>query len=406
MDVQVRRISADEYDTFARVSVEAFGATFRPGELDAFRVEAELGWSIAAFDGSAMVGTTSAASFDLTVPGAVVPTVGVTAVGVLPTHRRRGILSALMRKQLDDLRDSGKPIAILHASEAAIYPRFGYGMATLEGSLAIETQHSTFGTRLEPAGAVRLLDEQEALRTVPTVHERLCRDWPGFVSRSPEWWRHRFFIPEVHRQDYGDHFYALYEGEAGPEAYAVYRRRHRWPDDTPADEIEVTELLATTGTGWAAMWRYLLDTDLVGLVHADGRPLDEPLLHLVAEPRRLRLRVGDGLWLRIVDVPEALSARRYRAAGPLVIQVEDDFCPWNAGRYELEAGEEGASWRSSEADPDLLLKASELGALYLGGISASALHRAGRIVEAAPGAVQRADAMFGWTPAPWCPEHF
>jgi predicted acetyltransferase len=406
VDIQVRPISPDEFESFARVSVDAFGATFRPEELDPFRVEAELGWSLAAFDGSTMVGTASAASFDLTVPGAVVPSVGVTAVGVLPTHRRRGILSALMRKQLDDFRDSGKPVAVLHASEAAIYPRFGYGLATLEGSLDIETQHSAFGSRLEPAGAVRLLDEPEALRTFPVLHERLRPEWPGFVSRSPEWWRHRFWIPEIHKRDYGDHFYALYEGETGPEGYAVYRRRHRWPDDTPADEIEVTELLATTDRGWAGMWRYLLDTDLVGIVHAYGRPLDEPLLYLVTEPRRLRLRVGDGLWLRLVDAAEALAARRYRAAGRLVMEIEDDLCPWNAGRVELEAGEEGAACRSSRADPDLLLKASDLAALYLGGISASALVRAGRIVEGVPGAALRADATFGWAPSPWCPEHF
>jgi predicted acetyltransferase len=406
VDVRVRPISPDEFENFARVSVDAFGAAFYPDEVDQLRVEAEPAWSIAAFDGSAMVGTASAASFDLTIPGALVPSVGVTAVGVLPTHRRRGILSALMRRQLDDLRDAGKAVAILHASEAAIYPRFGYGMATLEGSLELETKHSAFGTRLEPSGAVRLLDEEEALRTFPAVYDRLRPHWPGFVSRTPEWWRHRFWIPQVHKRDYGDYFFAQYEGPTGPEAYAVYRRRHRWPDDTPADEIEVSELMAVTDRGWASMWRYLLDTDLVGVVHAYGRPLDEPLLHLVAEPRRLRLRVGDGVWLRAVDAAAALSARRYRVAGRLVLEVRDDFCPWNAGRFELEAGEGGAACRSTAAEPDLVLGAPELGSIYLGGVSACSLARTGRIVEAHPGAASRADAMFGWSPTPWCSEHF
>ena len=406
MDIQIRRISEDEFEPFLRVTTAAFGGTFRSDEVEPNRVEAEPEWSLAAFDGDRMVGTTAAASFDLTVPGGMAPAAGITSVAVLPTHRRRGILTALMRRQLDDVRDAGKPLAILHASEAVIYPRFGYGLATMAGSFDIDTRDSASLRPLVSEGELREVDEEEALRLFPRVYERVRHVRPGFVSRSPEWWRHRFWIPQDYRGQFGGHFFTVCEGSEGPEAYAAYRRRLAWPDDAPAGEIEITELVAATDPGYAATWRYLFDTDLVTRVVAYARPVDEPLLHLLAEPRRLRFRLVDGMWVRLVDARAALEARRYRSPGRLVLDVADDFCPWNAGRYELVATEDGAHCEITDAEPDLVLGAAELGALFLGGASAWSLTRAQRIAEASPKALERADAMFGWIPAPWCPEHF
>jgi predicted acetyltransferase len=186
------------------------------------------------------------------------------------------------------------------------------------------------------------------------------------------------------------------------DAYVVYQVKDDWQESTPRNELEVRDLHATTPQAYADMWRYVFDTDLVHRVTAWNRPADEPLLHLLREPRRLRLRVQDGLWVRAVDAAAALGGRRYAVEGRLAIGVRDAFCPWNEGTFELEGGPEGAECRPTGAEPDLVCTANDLGAAYLGGSSFRQLHRAGRVAEERPGALARADAMFGSDPAPWC----
>src|SRR5207247_11313366 len=192
----------------------------------------------------------------------------------------------------------------------------------------------------EAEGRMRLLSEEEALKVFPDVYERVRERQPGFLSRTPEWWSFQFWIPSHHREDLSDHIFALYEAD-GPQGYVVYRTKHRWPDGSPEGVIEVVELVAVTDSAYAALWRYCFDHDLMTRVKAELRPSFEPLLHMVEEPRRLRLRLADGLWLRVLDVGEALEGRRYRAPGRLVFDVRDEFCPWNEGRHELSVTTEG-----------------------------------------------------------------
>ena len=186
----------------------------------------------------------------------------------------------------------------------------------------------------------------------------------------------------------------------------LYRTKHDWPDGLPGGTLDVEELVAATDQAYAALWRYCFDHDLMAKVTAELRPSFEPLLHLMQDPRRLRMRLADALWVRPVDVRTALEGRRYRSAGRLLLDVRDQFCRWNEGRFELEASGEGAFCRPTTSMPDLTLGATELGALYLGGTPAWALVRAGRISEERAGAAEEADSMFGWTPPPWCPHRF
>jgi predicted acetyltransferase len=405
MDIEVRPIAPDEFEGFVRATVASFGATFRPEELERNRIEFEPGRSLAAYEAGAIVGTTSGVSFDLTVPGGFLPSLAVTGVGVLPTHRRRGVLRALMRRQLDEAREAGTPLAILWASEAAIYPRFGYGLAALLGDLDVDTRHSRYGVPFIAEGRMRLLSEEEALKSFPEVYERVRETQPGFLSRTPEWWSYRFWIPAHHRGELSENLYALYE-EEGPRGYVVYRTKHHWPEGSPEGTLEVQELVAATDSAYAALWRYCFDHDLMTTVKAESRPSFEPLLHMMEEPRRLKLRLADALWVRVLDVRSALEGRRYRWPGHLVLGIRDEFCPWNEGRFELEVSREGASCRPTRSQPDLVLGAADLGALYLGGIPAWTLVRAGRIDEERAGAAEEADAMFAWTPPPWCPHRF
>ena len=405
MDIEVRPIASEEYESFVRTTVAAFGGTYHPEELERERIEFEPGLSIAAFESGVPVGTAAGITFDLTVPGGFLPALAVTGVGVLPTHRRRGVLTTLMRRQLDDAREAGTPLATLWSSEGPIYPRFGYGLASLHAAIDVDTRHTAYSVPFTMRGRMRLLSEEEALKSFPDVYERVRDRQPGFLSRPAEWWSHRFFIPERHRQGYGDYFFALYEGD-GPEGYVLYRTKHDWPDGLPGGTLDVEELVAATDQAYAALWRYCFDHDLMAKVTAELRPSFEPLLHLMQDPRRLRMRLADALWVRPVDVRTALEGRRYRSAGRLLLDVRDQFCRWNEGRFELEASGEGAFCRPTTSMPDLTLGATELGALYLGGTPAWALVRAGRISEERAGAAEEADSMFGWTPPPWCPHRF
>jgi predicted acetyltransferase len=186
----------------------------------------------------------------------------------------------------------------------------------------------------------------------------------------------------------------------------VYRTKGDWSQGFANGTAEIVEMLAANTDAYAALWRYVFDLDLMGRTTAWLRPVDEPLVHMLADPRRLRFRIEDGLWVRLVDVPTALAGRRYAAEQRIVLDVEDSFCPWNEARFALEGGPDGAECRPSDADADLMLTAADLAAVYLGGVRFDALRQAGRVVENVPGAVRKADAMFTWDPAPWCPDMF
>jgi predicted acetyltransferase len=178
--------------------------------------------------------------------------------------------------------------------------------------------------------------------------------------------------------------------------------KHEWTRNVPANELTVRDLITTDADAAAALWRFLFDVDLVATVKADDRPIDEELLWLVAEPRRLNAVIQDGLFVRVLDVERALSGRRYSGDGRLVLEIDDAFRPATSGRYELivEAGA-GSCERRADAEPDLSCGVTALGAAYLGGSSFRQLGRAHQVEERTPGALARADAMFTWDPSPW-----
>ncbi len=195
----------------------------------------------------------------------------------------------------------------------------------------------------------------------------------------------------------------MHEGPNGPDGYAAYRVKHDWSEEQSGGVLDVVELIAERPGANAELWRFCFDVDLIRKVVGWCRPVEEPLLYLLAEPRRLNLTVGDGLWVRLVDLPGALEARRYATEGRLAFEVTDPFCPWNAGRWALEAGPDGAACRRTEEEPAIRLDAADLGALYLGGASLRTLAAAGRVAADEEGALARGDALFRWDPPPWCP---
>jgi predicted acetyltransferase len=340
----------------------------------------------------------------VTVPGGVIPAAGVTMVGVLPSHRRRGLLTAMMRRQLDDVRDRGEPLALLWASESGIYGRFGYGVGALASRFRFD-RGAAFEGPPSTGGRISLMSKDAALAAFPPVYDQVRLGQPGMVDRPGGWWFARLADTQVHRGDFGRFFFAAHESDR-VDGYAVYRFEHHWPEGGPEGTVEVVELLATTPEAYAELWRFCLDLDLAARVEAWRRPPDDPILFMLADPRRARVRIQDSLWVRPVDVAAALAARRYAVKDRLRLEIRDPFCPWNEGRYELVGGPDGAECHRTDAYPDLELSAADLGAVYLGGMRWGPLARAGRVKERSPRAVRRADLMFGWDPAPWCPHVF
>lgn len=406
MDVDIRPIKDEEFDQFALALQRAFGEEFREQDLAMERRLFEADRSLGAFDDGKLVGSTAAFTLTLTVPGGAVPMPGVTAVGVQPTHRRRGLLTALMRKQIDDFHQAGEVVAGLWASEGAIYQRFGYGLSAMIGGFEIDKDRTAFARSVQWPGEVSLIDKDRALEVFPTVHEQVVRKYPGMIARTPGLWEHDFADLEHWRDGASPMFFALYESQGSPEGYLAYRVKNEWPRGIARNEVRVRELMAASAPAYAALWRFCFDLDLAGKFEGWGRPVDEPLLHMLAHPRALRFTVGDGLWLRLVDVPRALAARRYSADGRVVLEVRDAFCPWNEGRFSVEGGPGGALCQPTEDEPDLLVDSTDLAAAYLAGTRFATLNRAGRVQEIREGSLARADAMFTWDPPPWCPHVF
>lgn len=358
----------------------------------------------AARENGATVGGAGAFPFELTVPGGFVAAAGVTVVGTSPTHRRRGVLRALTRAQLDDVHARGEPVAILWASEDTIYGRFGYGMASQSVKVTIPSEHSDFARPVEREGTLRIVDGAEAARLFPRVWDAVRRRTPGMLGRTRSWWELRvlFEPPGGGGGDEGPKRFVVLERDGRPEGYAIYRHRPKFEDGNRNSDLEVVEAVAFDVRPTAEIWRYLLDIDWTERVTASRLPVDHPLWWLLAKPRHMRPRIGDGLWVRLVDVGAALSARSYAGDGAVVFDVSDDFCPWNAGRWRLARGQA----KRTTADAQLRLDVTALGSAYLGGFTFSELVRGGRVEELRRGAARRADALFAAERAPWCPEVF
>jgi len=357
-----------------------------------------------AFDGDRIVGGAGAFPFQLTVPGGPIACGGVTVVGVLPTHRRRGVLTAMMRAQLEDIRDRGEPIAALWASEEVIYRRFGYGVASFAGEIELASGYSGLRQAPEPGATARLITLEDAKTLVPPVYDRVRATTPGMFGRTKNWWELRILAdPPDRRQGGGVKNVLLLELDGKPAGYALYRFTAKFESGSSAGHLAVIEALADGPTATRELWRVLLDMDWKATLTAELLPIDHPLMHQLLYPRRMRMRIGDGLWVRLVDVGAALSARAYGGDGTVVLDVEDSFLPENAGRWQIAGG---AAART-EDDADLALDVGELGSAYLGGFTFAELVRAGVVRELKAGGAARADAVFLTAAAkPWCPEIF
>jgi predicted acetyltransferase len=401
MAIEIRAPREDELRAAMTAAEVAFGSGAVEDE-DWERESKALPASraLAAFDDGKPVALAGAYKFDLTIPGGQLPCAGVTWVGVMPTHRRRGILRDLMRRQLEDVHAWREPIAALWASESGIYGRFGYGQAAPSGDA--RSDRARFALRAPATGLIRLVDAEEALQLFPPVYERIRVQRAGMLTRDERWWKeHRLADPESWRKGSSRKFYAAIELDGAVEGYAYYRVKDDWEDGFAKGDVRVVEAMATSVEAEKALWGFLHGIDLVRRVWAPIFDPSSPLSLLVRDPRALGLRVGDGLWLRLVDVDAALRARSYKPGASVVLEVRDELCPWNDGRYRV-----GDDAGRTEDTADLALDVADLASAYLGAYDFHRLAQAGLVEQRVEGAVEAASLLFRTELPPFCPEVF
>lgn len=404
MDWEIRPVAGEdekEFDDWAttlatalsrgRFSEENISSIDRP----TYQWERSLG----AFVGGVVVGTAHSYRYDLIVPGGKLPFAGVGWVSVRPTHRRRGILTALMKRQLEDMYERGETLATLGTSESIIYGRYGYGIGAMKENWRIARNHTSIEFAMEASGRTQYVSPSEMREVFPEVYERIAAGRPGMAASRPGFiWDTWVADYEPIRRGNSAAYFATHELNGRIDGYVCYR--------TAGNTLIVQELLAASDAAYAALWQFCFGVDLKTEIEAPGRAVDEQLVWMLADPRRLERIKTDGMWIRLVDVKSALSGRRYAQNDRLVIEVQDPVCPWNEGCYELDGGPAGAECRLTNVSPDLVLSATNLASTYLGTVEFSTLRYAGRIEERSGGALARADAMFSASREPWCILHW
>ncbi len=409
MNLQIGSVPEERRREWWAIQSTVFAFEFKDDEEEMFAAIQEWDRAWAAYAGDLMIGSAASLTFTMTVPGgADVPTAGLTAVSVLPTHRRGGALTAMIRKSFDDAHDRGDLAAVLLASETPIYGRFGYGAGTHVNDLTIKRSEAAMRAGPPITGRVRLVNADEAAAVIPNLHREATSGMaiPGSITRLDEMWKVYFYDPEHWRSGMTARMWAIYEdGDGEPRGFMRYRLKENWDDALPQYEMVAGDLHALDSEAYAALFSYCFGVDLVSTIKFYNRRVTEPIFELLADPRRVKRRMRDGIWVRLIDVPAALAARRYRVEGELVVEVQDDFCPWNEGRFLLTGGPGGAECVPTSREADLRIGASDLASAYLGDGRLAAQEWAGR-VHGDPETIDRAQLMFSWGVEPWCTVDF
>jgi predicted acetyltransferase len=397
-------IGEDDLASLHRVVETAFGHVSDPARVDEERLIIEYDRMFGVREGGELVAGGGAFSFDVTLPGlATLPVAGVTWIGVLPSHRRRGILTKMMEFQLDDIAARGESVAVLTASEAVIYGRFGYGVTTQVVQVEIAKPRGTFHRIPDISARFRMVWGDDAREPMASVYDEWRRQRPGAISRNAGVWQMYVNDREWNRDGGSPMFVVLHEDSSGqPDGYARYRTKDT--GDFESKQLIVLEVIAVDPEVEAALWRFVLDVDLIGTVVGRLQPVDDPLQWRLRDSRAYGVKwLDDFMWARLLDVPAALAARTYATESSLVFEVADAFRPSGAaaGRFQLDGGPDGASCKPTDASPDIALPVEVLGAIWLGAVPLSTYVAAGR-ASGAPDAVARADAMFRSTPLPFC----
>ncbi len=398
MTIEIGRF-AGEWEELLELLDMAFSAPWTDEQYESERRVWERERSVVASEDGQLVGHTGTFSHLMTVPGGQLPVAGVTMVGVRATHRRRGILRDLMRRQLTDIHEAGRePLAALTASEPVIYPRFGYGLASDHQEIVVPKASRT----LRPVAGIddvriRYVDVHENLARCGELRNRLAFEQPGVCEHGERWQEYSISATVTSNIASASKLRCVIAERDGElTGFAHYRTKR-----AEKGYVDVQRVHAVDIASHAALWRYLLEPDLLSETRCAMLASDDPLLDLLLDPRAPAPITRDGLWIRPVDVRRALAERTYARDLDVVLEVVDDFLPWNAGRWHLSGGPDGASCESVSRDADLTLDVRDLGAVYLGRPSLARLGRAGLVTEHTPGSLAATAEAFSTSRLPF-----
>ncbi|GAB2832605.1 GNAT family N-acetyltransferase [Actinocorallia aurea] len=413
MGVEIREVWPDEVGEFRRALLTGFHTDPAGTEADVERLAGQItrpGWALGAFDDGRCVATFQSFRHEVTaVGGRPVESSAVTRVTVTPTHRRRGLLSEMMARDLRAARERGDALSSLIASEYPIYGRFGFGPAAWLTEYDIDVPRARVGKdwSTPPEGRLLHADADRVLAEGPALHERLRALRHGVVTRPEYFWQRLTGAYRMPHEPWTTPVHLMYLSAEGVlEGLATYRSDGKWDVTRPAATLTVQDLIAVTPEAERALWRHLSSIDWVVKIRTGGRAPDDPFPQWLGDPRSARVQGSyDHLWLRPLDVPRLLEARDYRASGDLVLDVRDPL-GLSGGRFHLAASPAGATCAPTTRTADLTLPAGSLGTLWLGDESPLRLRATSRLTEETPGAAARADLLFGTPTRPWCPDVF
>jgi predicted acetyltransferase len=405
-DYTIEPAHDQDWDDIYRVVRMAFLGEHSAEESALERLVTEIDRTLVARRDGEIVGAATIQTRHLAVPGGLVPAAHIANIAVAAPARRRGILTRFLHQMFDQALAAGEPVAVLWASEGRIYQRFGFGLAA--GSLALTIDRGEVSLTVPTPGGRLCEAEPAALRDdLVALYDRVYRHRPGWSERAPRHWDHRLADLKEWRHGAAElRALAHYDDTGALDGYALWRPVRRWDESGPNGEVRVIEHVAANPQAYVALWAYLLSVDLTRTVVMRLAAPDEPLLQAVDEPRRINARLTDALWVRVLDLPAAFTARRYATEVDLVVEVTDQLRPANSGRWRLTGSPTDAACSATRAEPDLSCDIRALGAAYLGGTSLATFAGTGQVVEHTPGALSRADAALRWYPGPSSQEVF
>lgn len=406
MGIEIRQATAAEMGEFGILGGYVYGGAFGDGPESLVAKVTRPEWTLCAFDDGKLATTFSTIPFTMRANGIAMPLAGVSTVGTQPEYRRQGLVRRIHTRALEQMRDAGQPVAALWASQAAIYQRYGYAMATVLRRYAVDTVDIRFHDGAGGGDRVERIGLDAGYDTIKAVYIEFIADRTGYLHRAKDLWLSNVLDAEDEKE--GPVWVAVcHDADGRATGYVVYTLRADKVDHPArAQELQVRELVWLDQDAYRSLWGFIASHDLVGRVSWTSAPADDPAFEFFLEPRMLHARDHEGAWYRIVDVPKALAGRGYDVAAEISVGIEyDPLTPWNAGVWHLETSTEGAHAHATGETPDIRLGVKAMASLFTGFRSATELANWG-LLAGNRDAVVRADAVFRTRYAPHCPDHF
>jgi len=402
--VEIRPARADELDQLGEIGAYSYAGQYGDGPDNVVSRSNRVEWTTCAFVDGRMAASYATIPFTMRANGRAMALGGVTAVGTLPEYRRRGLLRAITRRAFAEMRERGQSVAALWASQAAIYQRYGYSLASMQNIYRIDSVDIGFADGSDGSARIERVDVERGLPTIKQLYRDFIADRTLHLHRSQVLWRNNALSAS---DATGPAHVAIAYRDAAPVGHLVYHvRSAKVAHRSRQQELTIRDLAWLDVDAYRSLWSWIKLHDLVGRVVWLNAPPDDPALGLFVEPRLLHAEPREGVWVRVVDAPAALTARGYHVDGAIAIEIaEDPLAPWNAGRVLLEASSEGANVSRTTRTPDIVLGAKALASLFCGARSARQLKTFG-LLDGDATAIDRATQIFATRHAPHCPDNF